>query len=73
MKIYEYMYIKYIYTPKLFTKIKTTKRTTALLIFFSYPGPSGILVLIESGIPLKSVLGCMRIVALSISSHEQSQ
>ena len=44
---------------------------------FSYSGPSGTLgscrYLAESRTPLKQVLGGVRIVALSISSHEQSQ
>ena len=44
-----------------------------VLISFSYSGPSGILVLVESRIPLKRVLGGVRIVALPISSHEQTQ
>ena len=35
--------------------------------------PSGILVLTESRISLEPVLGGVRIVALSISSHEQTQ
>ena len=40
------------------------------LIFLSYSGPFG-----SDGkqISLKPVLGCIRIVALSISSHEQTQ
>ena len=44
---------------------------------FSYSGPSGFdfrdWVLIESSIPLKPVLGDVRIVALSMNSHEQTQ
>ena len=40
---------------------------------FSYFGPSGILDSDESRIPLKPVLGGVRIVAFSISSHEQTQ
>ena len=40
---------------------------------FSYFGPSGILGSDESRIPLKPVLGGVRIVALSICSHEQIQ
>ena len=40
---------------------------------FSYSGPSGILGSDESRIPLKPVLGGVSIVALSISSHEQTQ
>ena len=38
---------------------------------FSYSGPSGILC--SYGIPFKLVLGGVRIVVLSISSHEQTQ
>ena len=40
---------------------------------FSYSGPSGILGSGGSRIPLKPVLGGVRIVALSISSHEQTR
>ena len=40
---------------------------------FSYSGPSGILVLMESRIPLKPVLRGVKIDALSISYHEQTQ
>ena len=47
---------------------------------FSYSGPSEILgsdgkqkVLTESRIPHKLVLGGMRIVTISVSSHEQTQ
>ena len=40
---------------------------------FSYSGPSGILGSDESRIPLKPVLGGVKIVALSICSHEQIQ
>ena len=41
-----------------------------LVIFFSYSGHSGTLGSEVSRIPLKPVLGVVRIVALSISSHE---
>ena len=37
---------------------------------FTYVGPSGILGSTESRVLLKQVLGDVRIVALSISSHE---
>ena len=40
---------------------------------FSYSGPSGILSSDGSRIPLKPELGGVRIVALSISSYEQTQ
>ena len=40
---------------------------------FSYSGPSGIMSLRESRIPLNMVLGGMSIVALPISSHEQTK
>ena len=40
---------------------------------FSYSGPSGILGSDESRIQLKPVLGGVKIVALSICSHEQTQ
>ena len=44
-----------------------------LILIFSYSGPSGILGFGERRIPLKLLLGDMRIVALSISSHEHTQ
>ena len=40
---------------------------------FSYSSPSGILGSDRSRIPLKPVLGGVRIVSLSFSSHEQTQ
>ena len=40
---------------------------------FSYSGPSGILGSDGKQIPLKPVLGGVRIVALSISYYEQTQ
>ena len=40
---------------------------------FSYSGPLGIWVMAESRIQLKPVLEGVRIVALSIRSHEQAQ
>ena len=40
---------------------------------FSYSGPSEYWVLMESRIPLKPVLGGVRIVEHFISSHEQTQ
>ena len=42
---------------------------TSPVLIFSYSGPSGILVLTESRIPLKPVLGGLRIVAFSINTH----
>ena len=44
-----------------------------VLIFFHILVIKNKLVLAESRIPLKPVLGGVRIVALSISSHEQTQ
>ena len=40
---------------------------------FSYSGPSGILGSDGKQEPIKLVLGVVRIVAISISSHEQTQ
>ena len=40
---------------------------------FSCSGPSGYWVLMESRIPLKPMLGGVRIMALSISSREQNK
>ena len=46
-----------------------------VLIFFLYCGPSGRLDFEgkQSKIPVEPVLGGVRIVALSINSHEQTQ
>ena len=44
-----------------------------MLIFFHILGLQECWVLMESRIPLKLVLGYVKIVALSISSHEQTQ
>ena len=60
-------------------------RIDIVLTFFSYSGPSGILdsdgrqnttwssERKQNSLPVKRELGSVRIVALSISSHEQTQ
>ena len=50
---------------------KISPGTYKALIFFHILVLREYWVLTESRIPLKPVLGCVRIVALSISSHEQ--
>ena len=62
---------------KVCTRTNMTKRLVhsddIVLIFFHIMSLQEYLVLMESRIPLKPVLGSVRIVALSIGSHEQTQ
>ena len=52
---------------------KTSPQYIDIVLFFHFIVFQEYWVLTESKIPLKRVLGGIRIVALSISSHEQAQ